>query len=235
MARKELAVAEHLDEDAALVVAGRDERLERAPRLGGRRRRGEHEGALDRGSGRFWVDDFDRVAGLHVGGAVGSGNDELCPVDADHPPEIERLTKLDVLRMPPATTQPRAADQRVHPAPQSPEHVAGIPAIPAADPTDRGVHARRIGVDRHRPSVREDRAAGPRRITGNRTGHAPPRFNRPVLDLPQRPGDRLPSPDRRMRHQPLGIVVAHHDPVSQALGQGPRDPIRHRGDEVDPQ
>ena len=82
VARKQLAVAEHLDEDPALVVASGNERLERAPRLGRHCRRGEHEGALDRGSRRFWVDDFNRVAGLHVGGAVGSGDDKLCPVDA---------------------------------------------------------------------------------------------------------------------------------------------------------
>ena len=82
VAREELAVAEHFHEDAALVVAGGDDRLEGAARFGGHRRRGEHEGALDHGSRRFWVDDFDRVAGLHVGGAVGAGDDKLRPINA---------------------------------------------------------------------------------------------------------------------------------------------------------
>ena len=82
-------------------------------------------------------------------------------IDADDPPEIERFAKLDVLRMPPATAQARAANQRVHPPPQSPEHVAGIPAIAPANPTDRGKYARRIGVDLHRTAVGEDGPAGP--------------------------------------------------------------------------
>ena len=82
VAREELAVLEHLDEDAALVVAGGDNRFEGASRRGLRGRRGEHEGTLDRGCRGLGVDDFNRVAGLHVGGAVGSGDDKLCPVDA---------------------------------------------------------------------------------------------------------------------------------------------------------
>ena len=82
VAREELAFLQHLNEDAALVVAGGDERLERAPRLGRHRRRGEHEGALDHGSGGIRVDDLERVAGLHVGGAVGPRDDKFRPVDA---------------------------------------------------------------------------------------------------------------------------------------------------------
>ena len=82
VARKELAVLQHLDEGASLVVAGGDDRLEGAPWLGGHRRRGKHEGTLDRGSRGLGVDDFNRVAGLHVGGAVGSGDDKLRPVNA---------------------------------------------------------------------------------------------------------------------------------------------------------
>ena len=156
-------------------------------------------------------------------------------INADHPPEIERLAKLDVFRMPPATAQPRATDKRVHPAPQSPQHVAGIPAVPPANSTDGGEHTLWIGVDFHRSPVGEDGATSPRRVARDRAGHAPPRLHRPGLDLPQRPRDRLPSPERRVRHEPLSIVIGEHDPVSQALGQGPCDPIRHRRDDVDPQ
>ena len=92
VARKELAVLQHLDEGAALVVAGGDDRLEGAPWLGGRCRGGEHEGPLDHGSRRFGGDDFNRVAGPHVGGTVGPSDDKLCTVDAG--PEFDLRHRL---------------------------------------------------------------------------------------------------------------------------------------------
>ena len=157
------------------------------------------------------------------------------PLDTDHPPEVERLTKLNGLGMPPATPQSRASHERVHPSAEPPEQVTGIPPVAAADPADCGEDTLGVGLDVHHSLVGEHGAPRPGRVSRHRARHAPAGLDRMLINLGFCPVDRLANSERVVRHQSLRGVVGDHHPVLQPLSQRSGDAVGHGSDEVDPE
>ena len=57
-------------------------------------------------------------------------------VDANDPPEIECLTKLNCFWEPSAPAKTRASDKRVHPPSDAPENVSRIPPVASTNAAD---------------------------------------------------------------------------------------------------
>ena len=102
--------------------------------------------------------EFQPAASRHL--HLGRQSQPPRPIADLHLPAVERLTRLEPLRVPPSACHAGATDHLIHPATQLPEPVAGIPAIHAADPLDR--RERPVRRDSHHgvPMVHESRALG---------------------------------------------------------------------------
>ena len=144
-----------------------------------------------------------------------------------------------------ATTQAGSADQAVGDAADAPRQAPGVPASIAADGLQHAPQGRGRRIDRDRPLVDVQRAAGPVGVAGQRvargTGHRgrrPARGDGGVVHALQGEPDRAleaDQPVRRVGHVLGDVVLVAHDLVHERLDQRSGQPARHGRHERDPQ
>ncbi len=157
------------------------------------------------------------------------------------PPEVERVSHGEDLRVPPAPADTDAADEEVEEAAEAPEETGVVPAALAADPADRRERLRRRRPDPHHAGVDEPGAnphpavaGGPRAC--RREGVGPARRGELLVLVRE---STLHRPVQAHRHdcgeEPAGRVVPHDGRVAHALDQLAPDARVDRRRQAEPQ
>ena len=98
-------------------------------------------------------------------------------IDPHDPPEVERVTDVEALRMTSAAAQPGPTDETIDQTTEPPEPVGRVIAVASTDTTDRIKDTSRIGRDVGLALIGERGAAGPVRIAGHRARVGPRGFD----------------------------------------------------------